>query len=445
MSSWLKVISPDGSPPDKKAILTPYVPELDAGLAQTTEQLMASSWLLGMDHVGSTISLADSNDWEPLPFEDAVSFLKGRVSIKKEEWNDIEPKLRFRSFTMARLLHVDYIEAGRGQLLSALEKGDSFTETWKNMKAIAEEDGGQIDPKYWETVYRTNLQTCYNAGRRMEFDRNPPAALELIVLDDIRTSSICRPLIGVVLPYNHPFWKTRWPPFHFNCRTTVRGVYEEEVGTGINVDNTSMNTLRKRFKPQSGFGGNPLDNGNWWMMRESQILRGIKHGIITEFNRSDNVIYPPDYKKIWKGYSRTKGKNGGWYDLCETPPNDWDKNKPVVEFLAERGYQIKVIPAFQEVQGWKNPDVYINGVLADIKEPESPTVTAIKNQIQKAQKQKVGTVILNLGNIPSNVIKRGLKGRMGSPNNKVTRVYVVYNNLLYNLTEDMIKADNFGF
>ena len=58
----------------------------------------------------------------------------------------------------------------RGRLVYALEKGEGFEQAWEDVRALAEEDGSTIKPGYWETVYRTNVQTAYNAGRRMQFD-----------------------------------------------------------------------------------------------------------------------------------------------------------------------------------------------------------------------------------------------------------------------------------
>lgn len=40
----------------------------------------------------------------------------------------------------------------------------------------------------------------------------------------------------------------------------------------------------KSFKPQKGFGGNPLDTGNWWKLTESKIEQAIEYGILGQFN-----------------------------------------------------------------------------------------------------------------------------------------------------------------
>ena len=148
-----------------------------------------------------------------------------------------------------------------------------------------------------------------------------------------------------------------------------------------------------------GFGGNPLDNGNWWMMTPSQMEQAIRFGILGQFNREENVF--ADYDSVWKGYKRHEGKNGGWYDLYDTPPDDWENGahpgKPIVDFLVENGYKIKVLPDLQNIPEkyhieWSNPDILINGLLADIKTVESSIVSRLKS----AKKQHVSHVVLKI-------------------------------------------------
>ncbi|MEL5718761.1 MAG: phage minor head protein, partial [Treponema pedis] len=216
--------------------------------------------------------------------------------MNKKEWSDLERKLQFRAFTVARLTEEDYIQAVKNKLVAALENGEGIAETWEDVKAIAEKNGAGFSPGYWETVYRTNTQSAYNAGRLMQYQNNPPPAWELLFIEDGRQSDICKGIAALVgngkaLSANHNFWSTYgFPPYHFNCRTTFRAVYDYEIGHGTEIVNTPMKQIRKNFKPQKGFGGNPIDNGNWWMLTEGQIERGIQYGIIGEFNREENVI-----------------------------------------------------------------------------------------------------------------------------------------------------------
>ncbi len=240
-----------------------------------------------MDHASRKLAAADE-EIPPLPFEKAVSFMKGRIPMTKAEFYDkkLEQKLRFRAFTVSRLTQLDYIEAARGRLISAIEKGDGYASTWKDIKAIAAEDGAiNFKTGYWENVYRTNTQTAYTAGKLMQFKDNPPPAWRLLIVDDDRTSDICRGLMrdgkqSLTMASDHPFWETfGYPPYHFQCRTGLQAVYKSEIGQGTIVENPSMKILRKEFMPMDGFGGNPLDKESWWMMTDTMAKRASKYGI----------------------------------------------------------------------------------------------------------------------------------------------------------------------
>lgn len=245
----------------------------DYGLVEAGARLLSVSLLLGMDHVNSDLSLAEDDFAKPLPFDEAIGFLKGRVPLTKKEWLELEPKLRFRAFTVAKLAQHDAINKVRRKLISAIEKGEGLSSFWDKL-----ENKGSGDPYYWETVYRTNIQTAYNTGRRMQIDKDKPQALELIVIEDSRTTKTCLPLQGLVLPADHPFWKSNWPPFHFNCRTTVRPIYKES-DEWARITNPSMSSLRKSFKPQEGFGTNPLESGNFYKPSKNMWERIQKYGL----------------------------------------------------------------------------------------------------------------------------------------------------------------------
>lgn len=311
--------------------------------------------------------------------------------MTKAEWSALDQKLRFRAFTMAKLGTATEIETAKQILADAVEKGETYAESWQTLKDSL---GGNpsFKPGYWETVFRTNTQSAYMAGKLAKYADTGAVAYQLLVIEDERTSKICRHLLvesgyGAILPVGHRFWqKYGFPPYHFNCRTSVNPIYSSQVAkTGYIVEDVPMNRFAK-FKPQKGFGGNPLDNGNWWMMTPSQMEQAIKYGCLNMFNREENIF--ADYDSVWKGYTRHAGKNGGWYDLCENPPDDWERGehpgKPIVDFLVENGYKIKVLPDIQNIPEkyhikWSNPDILINGFLADIKTVESSIVSRLKS------------------------------------------------------------------
>lgn len=209
--------------------------------------------------------------------------------MTKAEWAALEKKLRFRAFTVAKLGTAEEIDKAKQVLIKSLGNGESYAESWQTLKDSL---GGNpsFKPGYWETVFRTNTQSTYMAGKLQKYEGTGAVAYQLLVIEDERTSKICRHLLvesgyGAILPVGHRFWqKYGFPPYHFNCRTSVCPIYPSQVAkTGYIVEDIPMKHFTK-FKPQDGFGGNPLDNGNWWDMTDSMKKQAVKFGLMNEFN-----------------------------------------------------------------------------------------------------------------------------------------------------------------
>lgn len=235
---------------------------------------------------GKEINAAD-DEIPPIKFEEAVKFLEQKMPITKDEWKLLEPKARFRAFTVAKLGSATLIDTVKQQLLGVLEDGKGYAEFWNRIKQTVENDVSKIKPGYWETVFRTNTQSAYVAGKLQQFENSGVAAYQLMVIEDVRTSRICRNLLnkssgyGIILPVKHPFWqKYGFPPYHFNCRSSIRGVWPSQVGKiGNVVQNPTMKSL-KIFKPQGDFGGNPLIDGSWWELTKGQIEQANEFGVL---------------------------------------------------------------------------------------------------------------------------------------------------------------------
>lgn len=140
---------------------------------------------------------------------------------------------------------------------------------------------------YWENVYRTNVQTAYNAGRALAFDAVKPVALELVGVGDARQTEVCRRLTQppVRRLYTDAFWKTHWPPFHFGCRTTVRAIYDP-----AELEDEPLTDVPAGEEPAGGFGANPLSSGNWWRELKTMAARAKKYGVQGEIEKAKKIL-----------------------------------------------------------------------------------------------------------------------------------------------------------
>lgn len=262
----------------------------DWGAMGEAAKLFTRSLLMGLDSSVRKDDFAEpsAEDIENMSYHEAVEYLRKRDVIKKIKYDELSDKMKFRAFTASRITDGKILEKLNAEMIANVNDGKGLKDFLTMTKTdILDKVGmGPNHGWYWETVYRTNVQTAYNVGRAMGFDEDKPLALELVIIDDARTSDICRQYAGkpFILPYDHPFWQTHWPPFHFNCRTTVRAIYDEselpeEWSNPQDIKNSN-----------NGFGSFPLENDNWWNEFESQVRQAKALGVQGEIDVAKTML-----------------------------------------------------------------------------------------------------------------------------------------------------------
>lgn len=191
-------------------------------------------------------------------FKAAVRWFREKIGITKDEWLDLDRRARERSFTVAHVADLDVIQDVMHAVEKALTRGEGIEDFRKRIEDTLTAAWGEERPWHVETIFRNNLQAAYAAGREEQM-RDPeilderPYWMFSAVLDS-RTTEICRPLNGIVLPAEDPFWQSHTPPLHHNCRSIKRALTPEQAGAkGISEKTPSVDA-------QEGFGGaDPLE------------------------------------------------------------------------------------------------------------------------------------------------------------------------------------------
>ena len=250
----------------------------DWGAMGEAAKLFTRSLMMGLDSAVRKNEFAElsAEDVENLSYAEAVEYLKKRDVIKKVDYNKLSDKMRFRAFTASRIADGDLLKRINSELIKNVNDGKglkdflSLTKT-DILNKVGMGAGGQ--GWYWETVYRTNVQTAYNTGRMMGFEEDKPLALHFVGIEDSRQTDVCHSLSNVIRPYDDPLWEKYIPPLHFGCRSTVRAIYDEDE---LPEEWTSLEGIEK---PAKGFGTNPLENDSWWNELSSQVARAKEYGV----------------------------------------------------------------------------------------------------------------------------------------------------------------------
>lgn len=198
----------------------------------------------------------------PAPAE-AVEFL---LSKKLMPWSEMEGALadyRTRAFWMARVEELRVLGTVRDKLREALEAG--VTEEGF-VAAIGDAFTGEFTAARLRTVYRTNLQSAYQAGNYVQLTHPDVADLfpfyEYWTVDDDRRRPTHAAMHGKRFRRSHRIWKSWWPPNGYNCRCQVIALDEatvEELGLKRSDRWPEVSPGAGAAQPDSNFAGLPTD------------------------------------------------------------------------------------------------------------------------------------------------------------------------------------------
>lgn len=156
-----------------------------------------------------------------LPFREAEDFFKAKLNIPTEAWDDLWQAQHAKGFMTAGAVKADLLADFRAAVQTAIDGGSTLEEFRAQFDAIVQKHGWAYNGgRNWRSalIYDTNVTTAYQAGRWAQFERGGATHLMYKHLDGVRHP---RPLHlawnGTVLPIDHPFWQTHYPPNGWGC------------------------------------------------------------------------------------------------------------------------------------------------------------------------------------------------------------------------------------
>lgn len=235
-----------------------------------------------------------------LPPAEAIKYFESKGYAISWNWQDVWAEAHAKAFTVAGIAKLDVLQDIRGELDKALANGGTLAEFKRDLIPILQKKGwfgkgeivdgstGEIQGRMLngrrlDTIYRTNMQTAFMAGRYKQMLENADSRpwWEYVAVLDKRTRPSHAALNGRIFRYDDPFWQSFYPPNGWNCRCRVRARSEREMTRG-GLDRSSskgrMTTIEqpinragdtrivpaykdpatgKTFVADAGFGYNP--------------------------------------------------------------------------------------------------------------------------------------------------------------------------------------------
>jgi SPP1 gp7 family putative phage head morphogenesis protein len=176
-----------------------------------------------------------------MPPEDAIAYFERKGLKVSWDWKEVWRHANAQSFTVAKVTRLDVLSDIYTALADDLKNGGSFPAFLDKLQPILMAKGwwgkreqtnrmtGEVrtvtygTPWRLETIYETNLQSAYMAGRYqgMMAGKQHAPWWEYAAIMDSRTRPQHAALNGMVFRYDDPFWQTWYPPNGFRCRCRV--------------------------------------------------------------------------------------------------------------------------------------------------------------------------------------------------------------------------------
>jgi hypothetical protein len=176
------------------------------------------------------------------PFQEQLAFFQRKLNLPTDRYDDILKSAHDRAFIVAGAANADLLNDLRAAIEKGIADGTGYGAFRKQFDAIVLKHGwtgwtgeGSAAGHAWRTqvIYQTNMATSYAAGRWQQL-KNPDLLAVRPYWRYVHADGVLhpRPLHvswdGLVLPHDHEFWMTHFPPNGWGCHCRVVAVSAKE-------------------------------------------------------------------------------------------------------------------------------------------------------------------------------------------------------------------------
>ena len=183
-----------------------------------------------------------------LPHEEAIRYFEQKGYAIGFNYHEVWAQAHARAFTVAGVLKLDVLTDIQNALKEALKNGQTLRQFEKSLLPVltqkgwignglvadqqtGELQGKQLPPRRMETIFRTNMQSSYMAGRyqTMQANVDDRPYWQYWAIMDKRTRPAHAMMNGRVFRADDPIWGTIYPPNGYRCRCSVRAFNQGDL------------------------------------------------------------------------------------------------------------------------------------------------------------------------------------------------------------------------
>ena len=184
-----------------------------------------------------------------VPDTEAIAHFRAKGFHIGFDWRDTSAGQHVASFTVAKVARLDILQDIRAAMDRVKAEGRTFDDFRNELEPILRRKGWwgrqrMVDPLTGQTrivqlssprrlpiIFDTNLRmaTAHGQWQRIERLAGVMPYLRYSAVHDARTRPGHLAWHGTVLPWDHPFWRTHYPPNGWRCRCAVQQLGEDDL------------------------------------------------------------------------------------------------------------------------------------------------------------------------------------------------------------------------
>lgn len=244
------------------------------------------------------------------PFAEQVAFFRRKLRnlVATFRWDDIERQAHDDAFMVAGAAKADLLTDLGAAVDKAIAEGRGIEEFRRDFRAIVKRHGwtgwtgeGSVRGEAWRVgvIYRTNSYTSYAAGRLAQLKAGNFPFWVYRHGGSLEPRPHHLSWDGLVLPSDHVFWQTHYPPSDWGCSCYVVGARSERAAKRLGGDpDKKLPDNWRELDPKTGA---PIGVGRGWDYAPGDSVSDAVNALAPKLAQWDGAIaeafldeLPPD-------------------------------------------------------------------------------------------------------------------------------------------------------
>lgn len=204
--------------------------------------------------------MANANEYDAfgVHYDEAIAALEAKKPVSSKRFKELTGSQKHTAYAIAGATKLDLVTDVHKLLLDILKTGGTLADFRRDFYPLIKQHGWSIDgSKSWRTqlIFNQTMRSSRMAGawHKIQANKKERPFLVYFVIDDSRLRKDHKAWKAIVLPVDHSFWLTHYPPNGWGCRCYVVAMSQRDLDRlGLKVTEAPEIEMTERINTRTG-------------------------------------------------------------------------------------------------------------------------------------------------------------------------------------------------